>query len=152
MTWLNWYDLYRPVYGSGGLRSDHPERIGKTVLNGVEHKYRRGYTFSEYTPWANLPKTDSEPVFGAGIADYFNKQEVREALNVWDKVQPWEECNGNGNWTYNYTREGSMWIYPILKEAGIRQIFFSGDTDGAVPFSGTRQWIKELNYPIRRPW
>jgi len=149
---LNWYDLYRPVYGDGGLTADKEERYGKTVINGVEHKYKRGYTQSEYTPWANFPKKADEAVYGAGIADYFNKPEVREALNIWDKVQPWEMCNGNGNWTYNYTRQGSKWIYPILKAAGVRQIFFSGDTDGAVPFSGTRQWIKELNYPIRRPW
>lgn len=45
-----------------------------------------------------------------------------------------------------------MWIYPILKAAGIRQIFYSGDTDGAVGLAGTRQWIKVLNYPIINKW
>jgi carboxypeptidase C (cathepsin A) len=45
-----------------------------------------------------------------------------------------------------------MWIYPILKAAGIRQIFFSGDTDGAVGLAGSRQWIKELNYPVTKSW
>jgi carboxypeptidase C (cathepsin A) len=34
-------------------------------------------------------------------------------------------------------------------------MFYSGDTDGAVPLAGTRKWIKELNWPIIdawRPW
>lgn len=39
---LNWYDLYRPKYGGGLLTEE--ERIGTTVIGGVEHKYKRGYT------------------------------------------------------------------------------------------------------------
>lgn len=101
---LNWYDLYRPIYG-GGLSGE--DRYGKTVIGGVEHKYKRGYTHREYTPWLNLPKRDNEPVMGDAISDYFNIAEVRQALHISDKIQPWEMCNSNGNWTYNYTREGS---------------------------------------------
>jgi len=39
---LNWYDLYRPVYGGGLLSAE--ERIGKTVIDGVEKTYQRGFT------------------------------------------------------------------------------------------------------------
>jgi hypothetical protein len=49
---LNWYDLYRPVYPGGPLGlllSDSDERYGVSEVSG--EKYKRGYTFSEYTPW-----------------------------------------------------------------------------------------------------
>mmetsp|Transcript_25596 Transcript_25596/g.18093 ORF Transcript_25596/g.18093 Transcript_25596/m.18093 type:complete len:85 (+) Transcript_25596:794-1048(+) len=29
---------------------------------------------------------------------------------------------------------------------------YSGDTDGAVPTYGTRQWINELNWPVTEAW
>jgi hypothetical protein len=57
-----------------------------------------------------------------------------------------------GNWSYTVQREASMWIYPILKQAGIRQIFYSGDTDGAVGLAGSREWMKVLNWPIKTKW
>ena len=31
-------------------------------------------------------------------------------------------------------------------------LFFSGDTDGAVPTFGSRRWIKMLNLPIKSAW
>lgn len=34
-------------------------------------------------------------------------------------------------------------------------MFYTGDTDGSVPFSGSKQWIKNLNWPLLkkyRPW
>lgn len=31
-------------------------------------------------------------------------------------------------------------------------LFYSGETDGAVPTYGTKQWLKELNWPITTPW
>jgi len=42
-----------------------------------------------------------------------------------------------------------------MKQQGLRMMFYSGDTDGAVPTWGTKQWIQELNWPIVdswRPW
>lgn len=151
---LNWYDLYRPVYNNGGLTAE--QRIGKSVIDGVEREYKRGFTHREYTPWLNrmMSSDPNEPemVMGTAVSDYLNMQSVRDTLHIGAEIQPWEMCNGNANWTYSYSREASQWIYPILKAAGIRQIFYSGDTDGAVGLAGTRQWIKELNYPIRRKW
>jgi serine carboxypeptidase-like clade 1 len=42
-----------------------------------------------------------------------------------------------------------------MKDTGIRMLFYSGDTDGAVPLAGTRKWIKDLNWGVKdawRPW
>jgi len=31
-------------------------------------------------------------------------------------------------------------------------MFYSGDTDGAVPTYGSKQWIKKLNRPVVEAW
>jgi hypothetical protein len=31
-------------------------------------------------------------------------------------------------------------------------MFYSGDTDGAVPTYGSKQWIKELNWAVEEEW
>jgi len=33
-----------------------------------------------------------------------------------------------------------------------RILFFSGDTDGAVPTYGSRMWIETLNLPVIDKW
>lgn len=56
MLKLNIYDLYRHNYNLDTLeRSDKVRaegRIGTTVIGGEVREYLRGYTMSEYTPWA----------------------------------------------------------------------------------------------------
>lgn len=51
------------------------ERIGKSVIDGVEKTYKRGFTHREYTPWLKKtlgPKPVREQVFGGVVSDYFN--------------------------------------------------------------------------------
>jgi len=45
-----------------------------------------------------------------------------------------------------------MWIYRILQANKIPTMFYSGDTDGAVPTYGSKRWIKELNFKRIAPW
>jgi serine carboxypeptidase-like clade 2 len=50
--------------------------------------------------------------------------------------------------------EGSYWIWEDLR-GKYKMLKYSGDTDGAVPTLGTRQWIAKLGWPIidnMRPW
>jgi serine carboxypeptidase-like clade 2 len=35
---------------------------------------------------------------------------------------------------------------------GYKIMFFSGDTDGAVPTLGTRRWITGLNLKVKKAW
>jgi carboxypeptidase C (cathepsin A) len=77
---------------------------------------------------------------------------VRRALNIPDHVQAWQECNDDINENYAYQYEGSFWIYKVLKQYGYKILFYSGDTDGAVPTYGTRRWITQLNWPVKKPW
>jgi carboxypeptidase C (cathepsin A) len=39
-----------------------------------------------------------------------------------------------------------------MKEAGVKILFYSGDTDGAVPTYGTKRWIKDLDWNITQEW
>ena len=54
--------------------------------------------------------------------------------------------------TYQSYREGTVWIYPILKNYGYRLMHYSGDTDGAIPTLGTRMWINELGWKVSNDW
>lgn len=156
---LNWYDLYRAA-PSDGLMSNDPERWGTTVINGVEKKYKRGYTFSEYTPWLkHHPATlmaqagMAEPVAAKNLTDWMNQDAVKAALHVGDVVtEPWEMCNNAMNSNWQYQQEASLWIYRIMKHTDVRMLFFSGDTDGAVPTLGTRRWIRKLAWDIVDNW
>lgn len=46
---------------------------------------------------------------------------------------------------------GSQWIWEALK-GEYRMLKFSGDTDGAVPLTGTRNWIDSMNREIFEAW
>lgn len=35
-----------------------------------------------------------------------------------------------------------------MKANDIRMVFYSGDTDGAVPTYGSKRWIEQLDWPI----
>jgi len=127
-----------------------------TLLGGEEVTYTAGYTAQDYTPWL-FPehekqglKLDVPCVYAAGASRYFNDQTVRDQLHI-ETDQVWELCTRR----IKYDRgldTGSQWIYPILKEAGIRVLHYSGNTDGAVPTEGTRAWIRELNWNITSPY
>ena len=39
-----------------------------------------------------------------------------------------------------------------MKQYGYKILFYSGDTDGAVPTYGTRQWINDLKWTVTKPW
>ena len=47
--------------------------------------------------------------------------------------------------------EGSIWIYPVIKDH-MRIMIYSGDTDACVPTYGTKQVIQELGWPVTEGW
>lgn len=88
---LNWYDLMRDnkFDPNATLMSNSPERYGKTVINGVEKTYKRGFTFSEMFSWhKNHPGVKMaknghpEAVLAANLTDYMNMAGLRTALNI----------------------------------------------------------------------
>ena len=146
---LNWYDLYRHNWGSPFVTNSDSERYGTTVIDGETRTYKRGFTMQEYTPWAMHLQHAEGPTLGTYVSDYMNQEEVRQAFNIPSSTPTWTTCSTELR--YHVQSEASFWIYPVLRNK-YKIMFFSGDTDGAVPTYGSKQWIKELNWPIKAEW
>lgn len=146
---VNIYDIYRFCYIAD-------QREFTTTVGGEERTYKAGMTKYEYTPWkfgarstaehhAAILKAQDEGLLGetppcvysAGASHFLNNQTVRAALHIPEGVQAWDMCAGPP-FDYSPAANGSYWIYPELKEAGIKILFFSGDTDGAVGTLGKK--------------
>lgn len=82
--------------------------------------------------------------------DFFNLEETKEKLHVRKSIQ-YVQCNDYIN--INYEFSDSLNIYRnTLLNSGIRIWFYSGDTDGAVPFTGSIKWLPKLNMDITEPY
>jgi serine carboxypeptidase-like clade 1 len=145
---LNWYDLYRVDVTPLTLKGE--DRYGSVIIGGQEKRYRRGMTMAEYTPWLKHSLNEHK-VMNDILTDYVNNASTRAALHIPDDVQAWEQCWGE-KFTYVFNDKASQWIYPIMKEAGVRMVFYSGDTDGAVPTWGSKQWIAQLDWKVTEEW
>lgn len=164
LAFVNIYDLYRTNYAdSSSLRveAEHKgvaekKKLGSTIVDGTERTYKRGSTAGERTPWLRSVFGEDHPmlnqILGDGQSDYLNRADVRQALNIPSWITSYEQCNNGMYITYQSFREGSVWIYPILKEYGYRLMHYSGDTDGAIPTLGTRKWISELGWDVTQDW
>ena len=83
---------------------------------------------------------------------YLNRADVKKALHV-DPSITWTICSGLVSSLYTRDKEhGSYYLMPRLINSGLRILIFSGDTDGAVSFYGTKQWISNLKLDVLKPW
>jgi len=83
--------------------------------------------------------------------NFLNNATVKEAIHVKESIT-WTICSP----LLNYSEDilslpgGMMPIYLELIEKGIHILVYSGDTDGAVPHTGTQKWIKALGIPTKK--
>ena len=109
-------------------------------------------TMREYTPWVKHMYTgaedESEILLNDFFTEYMNREDVRKAFNIPSDVQAWQQCS---NIDYTMGAESSYWIYPLLKDR-YRMMFYSGDTDAAVPTYGSKQWINKLGWEVKDEW
>jgi len=113
---LNWYDLFRINPSTSPVLKD-VNREGKAMIDGEEKTYKRGFTFTEYTPWAkHILQSENHPLLGTPMSDYVNREDVRKALNIPTTLPGWNSCvPDDSKFNYHIQLEGSFWIYPILK-------------------------------------
>jgi serine carboxypeptidase-like clade 2 len=160
---LNWYDLMRhhtfDPNSNDTLMSDSPDRYRTIERGGKNVTYKRGYTFSEMFSWHRshpgviLGKQFREVVKAGDISDYMNNETLRKSLHVDSNPNAWEQCNGYINENYREQNEASLWIYRVLKyQTDIKMLFFSGDTDGAIPTVGSRKWVQKLGWKVEEEW
>jgi hypothetical protein len=161
-TDINIYDVYGICYqdGNGAFNSDkfqlyESKEIGISRVGSEMKTYKKSFTARDYTPWAYRaadPKHLKELppcTFGLPIIDYLNSATVRTALHIPDSVQAWDLCTESI--TYQESHLGSQWVYEAL-QGKYRMLFYSGDTDGAVPTYGSIAWINQLNWDVVADW
>ncbi|XP_074572547.1 serine carboxypeptidase-like 18 isoform X1 [Curcuma longa] len=80
-----------------------------------------------------------------------NSNIVRKALNVKKgTIKEWIRCNRH--LPYAKELKSNIKYHLSLLQRGYRALVYSGDHDLMVPFSGTKQWIKALNFSIAEDW
>lgn len=82
-------------------------------------------------------------IFGDGLVKFFNDPAVKTALHISDKVEQWDMCSDLIGDQYTSGEKGSQWLYENLM-GYYRVLVYSGDTDGAVPTTGTLAWIEDM--------
>lgn len=119
--------------------------------------YKTSYTSKDYTPWLyrNQNKKNLQELppctFGTPLIEYFNDPTVRDLLHITPVTdQAWDMCTSGISYTSGYDT-GSQWIYTNLK-GKYRTLFYSGDTDGAVPTYGSMAWIAQMGYTTKTAW
>jgi len=142
---VNPYDIYRYCY-TDDTRSP------------------RGWLFNQWLPGVNfeLRNTDNFKIQGvkgsdvpclysAGVNQYFNRQDVKEALHVDSNIH-FVFCNTTINTNYVISPEGSVAKYQQLMQNNYKVLIYSGDTDASVPYTTTLNWIENLNLGVKEAW
>ena len=119
---INIYNIYGDCYG-GANESEKFSNDLETYRHGETSKrsmretpQKKGFTARDYTPWLfrgsnkgkglvrsskNEPSVSELPpcTFGIPLMDFLNDATVREQMHIPAKVQPWEMCKDNFNYT-----------------------------------------------------
>ncbi|KAI0525276.1 hypothetical protein KFK09_004669 [Dendrobium nobile] len=104
-------------------------------------------------PSSSVP--DISCITGDLLANYWgNHHLVKEALHVKEgTIERFHRCDFNVN-SDHYTRSipSSVPYHFNLITRGFRALVYSGDHDLRIPFLGTLEWIKSLNFSVLEPW
>ncbi|KAJ4711530.1 Carboxypeptidase [Melia azedarach] len=84
---------------------------------------------------------------------YLNRPEVQEAMhaNITKLDHDWEPCSD----IIRKWHDSPSTVIPLLQEFmanGLRVWVFSGDTDGRVPVTSTKNSINAMKLPVKTPW
>jgi len=90
------------------------------------------------------PCTDAEKA-----TEYLNLPNVQDAIHVKRGIT-WAICTSSIN--YQQVVNSVLPIYRYLIAKRFRILVYSGDTDGAVPYTGTEGWVRSLSLPVKKLW
>ena len=141
---LNPYDIYRYCYT--GANSDSKDGWLFNIWNPRTFGPRSAGTLTD----DKLVGSDVPCLFTAGIEGYLNRPEVKEALHV-DAGTTFKICNDTVNANYAFT-QSSVDKYQQLMANGYKVLIYSGDTDAAVPYTSTLDWINKLGLNVQEAW
>ncbi|KAF8016814.1 hypothetical protein BT93_H2124 [Corymbia citriodora subsp. variegata] len=80
-----------------------------------------------------------------------NDRNVQEALHIREGTKPeWRRCN----YSLSYTKDvlNSVVYHRYLSKTSLRALIYSGDHDLAIPYVGTLDWIRSLNFTLIGSW
>ncbi|XP_027909956.1 serine carboxypeptidase-like 34 isoform X2 [Vigna unguiculata] len=137
---IDMYSLYTPTCLNSISSNTAP------VVRGTTSE-----TFSKINKWHRKAE-GYDPCASDYTGFYLNRPEVQRALhaNVTKLSYPWTHCSLMGPW-----KDSPLSILPVIKKlvaGGLRIWVYSGDTDGAVPVTGTRYTLKKLGLKIVEDW
>ena len=93
------------------------------------------------------PCVDSE-----GLVQLLTNDANRAALNIPSSVIKYAMCAPDAYFSYDRSLTGSLYVYEALVPLNqYRIVKYSGDSDPAVPFSGTIKWVNKLREQLRLP-
>jgi serine carboxypeptidase-like clade 1 len=176
---INIYDIYRDCVNIDNSTKDSKENFFKSINGKNKNDNYNKKTPWKYTPWVfnKNPKNinnDLKSLYtknkkeresfedddnttppctdAVGPNYFFNSNEVKAALYVPLNIK-WGMCSAKVGAHYHVNEEkGSYFLYQDLIKSGIKIMKYSGDTDAAVPFTGTRKWIYNLKLETLKKW
>ncbi|CAI0393443.1 unnamed protein product [Linum tenue] len=100
---------------------------------------------------ASLPRLGC-PTFAYLLSKYWaNDEGVQTALHVRKgTIGTWERCSSRLHYTTDVA--SSTEFHLQLARKGYRSLIYSGDHDMLVPYVGTLEWIRSLNFRIVEEW
>jgi hypothetical protein len=145
---INIYDAYRPCWQNNGNTS-----LGFSQM--FKQAHRKPNSFQDDDEDGAPPCVDSE-----GIDALLNNDAHRQAMGIPSKVRQYVMCTSDKILSYDHSTTGSYWVYEKLVPLNkYRIVKYSGDSDPAVPYSGTLRWINNLRKSLHlatkaywRPW
>ena len=124
---VNIYDIYKGCYESSGSLSESSYSPLKFKFSG------RNQNVGEDPPCIN----------NAAATQYLNLPQTRTAIHALPQsaIGPWEICSDKV--VYNKLYPSVLGAYEVLTQH-YRVLVYSGDSDGAVPYVGTVEWIQSF--------
>jgi carboxypeptidase C (cathepsin A) len=130
------------IYNSSGL-----DPSGNTL--NIYDIY--GPCYHQSSPLGGIPPCSD----AIGALTFTGNADVQKALNIRNNTNNWTMCNDSIGANYINDDRASYWIYEELL-GKYRVLVYSGDADGAVPITGTLNWIEKLRtskgLSVVRPW
>jgi serine carboxypeptidase-like clade 1 len=102
------------------------------------------YGSFEDDPFDIWPSPCAEDIYPT---NFFNVPDNKDKLHVRTNII-YADCNGDINGNYTFGESFAIYRDILLPAKKLRIWFYSGDTDGAVPFTGSIRWIPNLHLNI----
>jgi len=125
------YDIYSDCY--------HQRPVASHVPRSSKLQAIRDHKLGISPPCINSDKATT----------YLNMPSVQKAIHVQQGIN-WTICTEDIN--YNSNTNSVIPIYKELLKSQFKVLIYSGDTDGAVPYTGTAAWTESLNLPVITSW